>query len=76
MVAVRAWPRWSWPVTFGGGNKTENVLAFSKVSAFSNVSVFSKVSAFSNVSVFSNVSAFSHVSVFLNGFSKLQFAAK
>ena len=25
MVAVRAWPRWSWPVTFGGGSKTENV---------------------------------------------------
>jgi hypothetical protein len=64
MVAVRAWPRWSWPVTFGGGNKIENVLAFSKVSAFSNVSVFS------------NVSAFSYVSVFLNGFSELQFAAK
>ena len=26
MVAVKAWPRCSWPVTFGGGKMMENTL--------------------------------------------------
>ena len=28
MVVVRAWPKWRWPVTFGGGKIIENVWPF------------------------------------------------